>query len=122
MLKKLKFKKLILFLFIPLVVYSCKKDSTANDSSSIPIGTTVKLEVSAAAGQRPIVQYWDAQQNIVSIVSSTNNWSTTFQTTRSNQFISLTVNGSTSSLTGKIYINGSLKKEASGNLITLIYP
>lgn len=115
-------KKLILFLVISLVVYSCKKDSTANDSLSIPIGTTVKLEASVTSGQIPIIQYYDAQQNLISISNATNNWSTTFQTTRANQSILLQVGGTISQISGRIYINGSLKKEASGSFVTLIYP
>jgi hypothetical protein len=118
------FKKIVLFSILSLIVLTlsnCKKES--NPTVTTPIGTTVKLEVFAASGINIYsVQYYDAQQNSITLTNIGSNWTTTYQTTKDNQFITLLSNGGGGSVTGRIYINGVQKKEASGNLINIIYP
>ena len=122
-------KKTLLFLTIVSLLFSCSSDSNGsnnnnNNSNNIPIGTTVKLEASISSGNTiAVVQYKDGQGNLISLTNVPNNWSTTYQVTTSIPNIFLQVNcGSISLSTGKIYINGVLKKNATANVVTLYYP
>jgi hypothetical protein len=122
-------KKLVLLLIFTSLLHSCSSDSNGsnnnnNISNTIPIGTTVKLEASISGGNTiAVVQYKDGQGNLISLSNVPNNWSTTYQVTTSIPNIFLQVNnGSISLSTGKIYINGVLKKNATANLVTLYYP
>lgn len=125
----LNMKKLILFLTVITLSYSCSSDSDSNsnnnnNSNNIPIGTTVKLEASISSGNTiAVVQYRDGQGNILSLTNVPNNWTTTYQVTSDIPNIILQVNnGGISLCTGKIYINGVLKKNATANSVTLLYP
>ena len=122
--KKKTFFPALLFALIAICsTASCKKGTTNTSTSLVPIGTTVKLEATIASGtQIPVVQYYDAQQNTISKTNVANNWSYTYQTTKDNQFILLQLNGSTVDVTGKIYINGVQKKEATGTIVSIVYP
>ena len=121
-------KKLILLLTVINLSFSCSSDSNNsnnnNNSNNIPIGTTVKLEASISSGNTiAVVGYKDGQGNLITLQNVPNNWSTTYQVTTSIPNIFLQVNnGSISLSTGKIYINGVLKKNATANLVTLYYP
>jgi hypothetical protein len=120
-------KKIILLLTVIALSYSCSSDSNSNNNNpttNIPIGTTVKLEASISSGNTiNVVAYKDGQGNLITLSNVPNNYSTTYQVTTSIPNIFLQVNnGSISLSTGKIYINGVLKKNATANLVTLYYP
>ena len=122
-------KKLILLSTISFLLFSCSNSGNSNSNSntpttSIPIGTTVKLEASISSGSTiPGVQYKDGQGNGISLTNIPNNWSVTFQTTTINQFILLNSSGGgIGNVTGKIYIDGFLTKNASGSTVSLTYP
>jgi hypothetical protein len=103
-------KKLILILTLCSVLFSCSNGGNASNSdtptTNIPIGTTIKLEVSSSSGNIiNTVSYKDAQQNTIYLNNVPNNWTKTFQTTTNNQNILLT--GAVpigDSLTGNIYM------------------
>jgi hypothetical protein len=116
--------KCITLLFVVSTFLSCSKGgSTPNPTSvTVPTGTNVKLEAFTATGtQIAVVQYSDAQQNSISKYNVSNNWTYTYKTTKDNQYIFLQINGGTD-VTGRIYINGVLKKEATGALLSIVYP
>lgn len=121
-------KKLIILLTFCSLLFSCSNGGNASSSNTpttnMPIGTTIKLECSISSGSTiPSVQYKDAQQNLISLGLVPNNWTITFQTTSNNQQIMLNSSGgSYGTVTGKIYINGTLMKTATGNMINMLYP
>lgn len=111
-----KIALLSFFSFIVLTLANCTKGSNKGSDSTVitPIGTTVKLEVFAASGiDIYSVQYYDAQQNSLTLTNVGSNWTTIYQTTKDKQFITLLSNiGATdSTVTGRIYINGFRKKK-----------
>lgn len=120
-------KKLILLITVITLSFSCSSDSNSsnnNPTTNIPIGTTVKLECSISSGSTiPVVGYRDSQSNVIFLDNVPNNWIVTFQTTTINQFISLqAIGGPPENVTCKIYINGELTKNATGNNIAITYP
>ncbi len=115
------------YLFISTIIctcFSCSKDgSTSTSTITTPIGTTVKLEAVITSGtQIPVVQYFDVQQNAISQTNVPTNWSYTYQTTRNNQNVFLQVTGATVNVSARIFINGALKKEATGTVVSISYP
>lgn len=121
-------KKIILLLAFVSILFSCSNGGNASGSNTpttnIPIGTTVKLEASISSGNTiPLVQYYDSQGNLITLNYVLNNWTVTFQTTTINQFILLNSSGGgIGNVTGKIYINGVLTKNASGSTVSLTNP
>jgi hypothetical protein len=124
------------FWVIMILVFSCKKKDNTNLDNSLPVGTTIKYEaIGNPAGVVGSVAYTDGQQNSITQANVPHGWTHTFQTTRVNQHITLSVSGGgyiigsngalivgPSNITGRIYINGLLKKEANGLSVILTYP
>jgi len=127
-LKSLTMKKLILILTLSSLLLSCSNGGNSSNSNTpttnVPIGTTVKLEVSSSSGNIiNSIEYKDAQQNTIYLFNVPNNWTKTFQTTTNNQNILLISDvGIAHNLTGYIYINGTLMKTANGSSIVMNYP
>ena len=122
-------KKLILLLTITTILFSCSNSGNANSNSlptNLPIGTIVKLEASISSGTTiPDIGYKDGQGNQISLSNVPNNWSITYEITTTpsipNVYLSLNSAESNISVTGKIYINGVLTKNATGNPTVTLY-
>lgn len=122
-------KKIFILLAFISILFSCSNGGNASSSNTpitnIPIGTTVKLEAYISSGSTiPTIQYKDGQGNTINLTNVPNNWSTTYQVTTSIPNIWLGATSSVNSLvTGKIYINGVLTKNATANAsVILFYP
>ena len=113
-------KRFVCLLFVCLMFGSCAKSG-----SSFPAGTSVTYEVSASNDTIAGIGYWNATQSVVSDASIfLNNWSLSFQTTKDDQVLWLHSGsyGLNATVTGKIYVDGTLEKQATGTTITLTYP
>ena len=113
-------KKSLYYFVIGLLISSCGKSG-----SSFPAGTTVTYEVSSTNDTIAVIQYFNATESVESYTHYlSNNWSYTFQTTKDDQLISLQATALTYNyqVTGELYVDGVLEKQATGTSISLTYP
>ena len=102
--------------------------SCAKSGSSHPAGTSVTYEVSSTYDTIYVISYSNATESAETYSYQLNNWSLSFQTTKDDQMIHLSASAldryepPTETVTGKIYIDGTLEKQATGYTVSLMYP
>ena len=116
-------KYFVITLITGTILVSCSKN---NSTITLPKNSTIEYDITGT-NCIAVVQYYNqtesGEQQIFS--NDTTHWNLSFQTIKDNQFIQLQataghcINPTIGNVTGKIFVDGILKKEATGNVVSL---
>jgi hypothetical protein len=95
-------------------------------TNHIPIGSTIQYRVTTS-NQEPIfaLEYWDEQSNSIHLRKVASGWTYSFTTAKDRQPIilgCLVGRNDTTTVTGQIWVNGVLAKNATGQQVNLSLP
>ena len=117
-------RKFFYFLLLVIQLSCTKNDSNSNTTEyAVPIGTIVKFETISDGGGTVQTNYIDADGNsILKVVPSGWTYTYTAKQNKPSIFFGGYPSSVIGNITARIYINGTLKKDAVGGNVIAYYP